>query len=240
MKKWIRVLCLVLLLTLLCGSASAVSLKKGSQGQDVVFLLYRLQKLGYEGLEPTKYSYDNATVEAVKKFHQSRGLKVTGKVNDETWEEIFIEPYRLGTGTGDASSRNYYVRAGLVPPFTEVEVVDNQYGPDYRADLKADGYLCTVMIRTDKTLDQSVESIQDELRKAFDDTFVPQYDGKNYKVSGNKTYKINGKQARICTVTWNFANTGKSTRYSYIGAVELDKVDGVQVIATVQMHYNIP
>ena len=54
MKKWIRVLCLVLLLTLLCGSASAVSLKKGSKGQDVVFLLYRLQKLGYEGLEPTK------------------------------------------------------------------------------------------------------------------------------------------------------------------------------------------
>ncbi len=242
MKKLIRALCLVLMLTLLCGSASAVSLKKGSKGAEVVYLLYRLGKLGYEGLEPQKYTYDSATVEAVRKFQQSRGLKVTGKVNNETWEELFREPYELGRSTGGLGSRSYYVRAGLVPPFTEVVVEDNPNGHDYKAVMTAENFSCTVQLGTDggKSVDQFVDAVQENLRKTFDEKFAAELGGKNYRISGDKKLKINGKPARICTVTWSFVNPDKANRYSFFGSMELDRVDGTQMVATAEMHYNIP
>ena len=84
---WIkRLLCLLLVLTMVGSSAMALELQRGSRGVDALFLQLRLQSLQYFAGEPDG-KYGKATEEAVRKFqedNQNRGLTVTGNADVAT------------------------------------------------------------------------------------------------------------------------------------------------------------
>ena len=239
MRKIKTVLCFVLCLTLLSGSASAVSMKKGSSGALQYFLEQRLAQLGYD-IGDADGAYDAKTADAVKKFQQDHGLKASGTVNDATWEAMFSDPYRLGISTGGIGSRTYYLRGRLAPPFTAVKVKNNPNGADYQAVMNAAGIECLVTLAVEDSLDAYVKKAQESDRKAFDDGFVAEYGGKSFKVSSVQKTALNGKQARIWSTTWEFTNGEKLVHYAVHGIVELDEAEGKQLFATAVMHYNLP
>ena len=183
--------------------------------------------------------YDAKTQQAVKSFQESHKIKATGSVNDATWKAIFDEPFYLWYSLG-LSARSLRYQCRLVPPFTSAEVVDNKNGYDHTAKLTVDAFTCYVQLVSAESMEALVKEEKDYARKSYDETFVPQYGGKNFKVSGEKKYKINGKPAQIWNTTWTFTNEEKLDHYIFYGTVELDKVDGVQMYAVVYMNYNIP
>lgn len=66
-------------------------LKKGSKSEAVKKLQERMQLLGYfDG--PISGNYQDKSVKAVKKIQEQNGMKVTGKVDEETWNLIFNSP----------------------------------------------------------------------------------------------------------------------------------------------------
>lgn len=70
------------------------TLKRGSRGDQVVWLQQHLIGGGHK-LEPTGI-FNAATVKAVRKFQQNRGLGVDGVVGTQTWNRILrIKPVRV-------------------------------------------------------------------------------------------------------------------------------------------------
>lgn len=73
------------------------SFAKGDRGNEVVDIQVKLSTLGYNlGLDGVDGSFGELTEEAVKKFQQSRGLKITGLVDEETWRALVEATYKLG------------------------------------------------------------------------------------------------------------------------------------------------
>lgn len=72
-------------------------IKKGSSGEKVVDIQRRLRLLGYDlGASEIDGIFGCETESAVKKFQQSRGLLVTGVVDQETWQELVDAGYKIG------------------------------------------------------------------------------------------------------------------------------------------------
>ncbi|MBQ8537648.1 MAG: peptidoglycan-binding protein, partial [Clostridia bacterium] len=63
---------------------------EGSEGEDVYWLQTALKRLGYYNGSVTGGFYEG-TEEAVKAFQQDKGLKVDGRVGDQTWKAVLAE-----------------------------------------------------------------------------------------------------------------------------------------------------
>ncbi len=238
MKKAFTFFCLLMILMLLCGFASAATLKKGASGFDVQALNMRLNALGYN-TDIESFVYDNTTLSAVKSFQKDRGLKVTGSVNEDTWSELFNEKYKLNISLDGIASRDYYMRGRLTAPFTVVEVQDSTAGYKNTAKMKIDNFECQVTLKIYGSFDECIKAIQDTDKSSYNDTFKTKYKANNLQTSGNESYTIRGKKAQVWSQTWNYVNEVKLVRYIYRGVVELDKVEGKQLFASVYMSYNI-
>jgi N-acetylmuramoyl-L-alanine amidase len=92
----------------------------GDRGKAVADVQKRLRHLGYEvpGWEEELKSsrFGQATLEAVKAFQRTRGLRETGKVDETTWNELVEASFRLG-------DRFLYLRH---PPFRGDDVKELQ------------------------------------------------------------------------------------------------------------------
>ena len=232
MKKWKVLLCIAFTMVFLCSSASAVSLKKGSKTVDAVLLNDRLVHLGYSGIEDVTV-YSDKTVEAVKDFQEKNGLKVTGSVNDDTWKIIFDEPYRLYYKP-NLNGRMYSFRGSLAAPMTSVKVEDDS------AIMEAEGFMCAVGIDTAESLDSLVKKLKNDVKTAYEDIFVKQYEGKGYQLSGDQKTKFNGRPGWVWSQTWNLVNGDKLKHYTFFGVAELDEVEGAQLFAVASIGYNVP
>jgi len=70
-----------------CGYYDDISLKLNSTGDDVYALKQKLKSIGYTTLNDTD-EFDVATDTAVREFQSITGLKVDGKVGDQTWIKL--------------------------------------------------------------------------------------------------------------------------------------------------------
>lgn len=76
------------------SSASNDALRRGSDGQDVALLQYRLDRMGYRGPDesslPQHGYFDAATEHGVLKFQEANGLPTTGVVDPETVQALAV------------------------------------------------------------------------------------------------------------------------------------------------------
>ena len=72
-------------------------MKKNSMGAKVTDLQQRLKLLDYDlGTSDIDGIYGGCTEDAVKKFQQNRGLRVSGIIDWETWQELVDAGYKIG------------------------------------------------------------------------------------------------------------------------------------------------
>ena len=242
MKKRIIGLCWMLMLVILCGTASAaVNLKKGSTSWDVFFAEERLTQLGYnpgaaDGL------YEAETVEAVKAFQRDRGLKETGTVKEETWDALFSETYQLRYDAG-MGARDYLIRGKMPSRFAKIGITGTRSGAEDMADfssLSDTTKLRVWLFVRSESMDEIIAGLRTNEQDVFDNQFASTaYEGKDFKAGKAKSRKINGKPAQTWLTTWNFTNGGKLTHYWYYGVMELDPVGEYQAYAVVSLVYNI-
>ena len=244
MKKIRILVCLLLVLCFGCASASAISLKKGSAGLEPYYLALRLNHLGYDAGAQPDGKYGNELAEAVKSFQKANGLKATGTVNNETWNAVFRESYTLSqfVKTAQFSNRTYRISGLLVPPFTEAKRVENPNGPEYHAQLLADGVDCNIYLEVrNESADEYDKLLKSQVKESFAAQIEKQYAGKKYKVSEEKKFKLNGKDARSFKVTWEHTADGMQlTHIACFGFVELDEVYGQKLKATAVLACNVP
>ena len=74
---------------------NSVRLKKGDNGPRVRELHERLRTLGFGGLGDGEV-FDDATSSLVEAFQRSRGLALTGEVDDTTWQRLVEAGWHLG------------------------------------------------------------------------------------------------------------------------------------------------
>lgn len=86
-------------------SVSAASISPGTSGTQVVQLQTQLKKQGYFNANCTGY-YGTITQNAVSAFQKDNGLKVTGSVDDATYDAIFETGSFSGKGTVTATYLN--------------------------------------------------------------------------------------------------------------------------------------
>ena len=243
MKKRLAVLVLSVVLLLGASSAAAVTIKKGSQGLDPLFLNMRLAQLGY-GTAAAMSSYTAETAEAVKDFQEKNGIKATGAVKDDTWAALFHETFTVGIDCLPEekwNSRGYYVSGSLVPPFSKVEVPDNSSGYKSHAVMDVEGYQLHVYLSIFDSMDDYITPAKANDKAGYDETFVKNYGASGYKVSGEQDIKINGKPAHIWSETFKYTIDGtKSNYYCFRGIVELDRVYGHQVYGSAVLSYPVP
>ena len=239
MKTLMRTLCLMLVLAMLGGAASAVELKKGSKGVDTVYLQLRLNHLGYDVGTPDG-DYGGKTAKAVSAFQQDHGLEATGAVDEATWEALFDEttPLKLSVGSG-FDSKTYQISYNMPAPFTTMEVSKNKYEMEDMVKLEVDGLMGYAYLDTFTTLEDYEQKQREELKNTFDNTFVAQYQGSDYEVSDSEQFEINGKPAFCFSSHWNFVNGGKIEHFFYAGAMELDEFNGEKTLLCAMIAYNL-
>ena len=239
MKALMRTLCLMLVLAMLGGAASAVELKKGSKGVDSVYLQLRLNHLGYDVGTPDG-DYGGKTAKAVSAFQQDHGLEATGAVDESTWEALFDEttPLKLSVGAG-FEAKTYKISFNMPAPFTTMEVNKNKYEMEDMVKLEVDGMMGYAYLDTFTTLEEYEQKQLQEVQNSYDNTFVAQYQGSDYKVFDQEQFEINGKPARCFSSHWNFVNGGKLEHFFYTGAVELDEFNGEKTLLCAMIVYNL-
>ena len=228
-------------LALLCPAAMALKLKKGQDGLYALYLQERLQYLGYDVGEPDG-RYGNATVRAVKAFQKAQGLKQTGTVDDTTWDRLFDETVTLyGKAGSGPDAPLYTVRYNLPAPFTALERRKTADQTDGEAVLTVGGeYRCTATLTTGRKMDLLEAQMINSNRDSFTDTFEKSYQGSKYRLYGEESYLHNGKDAWVCSVTWEFFNGSPLTHYTHMGLIALDEVQGTKTFLYAVMHYNVP
>lgn len=113
-------------------------LQKGATGERVKLVQQRLIDLMYYTGDVTG-SYQNKTIAAVKSFQQMNGLRVTGKVDEDTWSMLFtrgraVPPDATARPTADPKT----------PPFAVTVDVSNQVVTVYGRDAAGE---YTVVVR---------------------------------------------------------------------------------------------
>jgi len=111
-------------------------MRKNSSGPEVTDLQRRLKLLGYDlGSTGVDGILGPKTADAVKEFQQDRGLRASGVVDQETWQELVDAGYKIG-------DRLLYLKH---PPFRGDDVRTLQYWLKslgfYR--FKENGIFCT-------------------------------------------------------------------------------------------------
>jgi N-acetylmuramoyl-L-alanine amidase len=72
-------------------------MKKNSSGKAVTDLQRRLKLLDFDlGVTGVDGIFGERTVDAVKRFQQDRGLRASGIVDQETWQELVDAGYKIG------------------------------------------------------------------------------------------------------------------------------------------------
>ena len=72
-------------------------MKKNSSGKPVTDLQRRLKLLDFDlGITGVDGIFGERTVDAVKRFQQDRGLRASGVVDQETWQELVDAGYKIG------------------------------------------------------------------------------------------------------------------------------------------------
>ncbi|MCL6472979.1 MAG: peptidoglycan-binding protein [Firmicutes bacterium] len=70
---------------------------KGDRGDEIVDIQLKLSTLGYKlGPNGADGCFTELTEESIKQFQASRGLSVTGIVDEETWRSLVEATYKLG------------------------------------------------------------------------------------------------------------------------------------------------
>lgn len=70
---------------------------KGDRGDEIVDIQLKLSTLGYKlGPNGADGCFTELTEESIKQFQASRGLSVTGIVDEETWKSLVEATYKLG------------------------------------------------------------------------------------------------------------------------------------------------
>jgi peptidoglycan hydrolase-like protein with peptidoglycan-binding domain len=101
--------------------------KEGDTAVDVAVAEYLLRHLGHDKGKPDE-KFDAATTTAVKKFQKAERLPESGRLNQETWNELseaVFGEYGQGT-TGDVVRAIQY---SLVHDHGKKIEVDGKYGP---------------------------------------------------------------------------------------------------------------
>ena len=63
---------------------------------------------------------------------------------------------------------------------------------------------CHVALKTSESIDAYIQSVKESSRKNFDDLFAAEYNGKDFRIKEDQDCLINGKNAHICCVAWDF------------------------------------
>jgi N-acetylmuramoyl-L-alanine amidase len=72
-------------------------MKKNSSGKEVTDLQRRLRLMDYDlGVTGVDGIFGDRTADAVKRFQQDRGLRSSGIVDQETWQELVDAGYKIG------------------------------------------------------------------------------------------------------------------------------------------------
>lgn len=93
------------------------TLKRGSTGANVPKVQQRLMDLGFFTYHKTTNNFMDKTVQAVKDFQSHNGLRVTGEVDEDTWDMLFNDP--TVAGISDPAKAEY-----VLPYFFEVDVAN--------------------------------------------------------------------------------------------------------------------
>ena len=86
------------------AEAKGLNLHRGSHGAKVRVLETRLARLSMLPSSAVDGRFRAATVRAVRKFQWRLGLRVTGRVNQRTWNAIRREPARRAASARHGSS----------------------------------------------------------------------------------------------------------------------------------------
>jgi peptidoglycan hydrolase-like protein with peptidoglycan-binding domain len=70
-----------------CPCSPETEILPGTEGPDILALQYFLRSLGFYAGEPSGL-YDEPTVAAVKEFQRLHNLRITGKVDSDTWQAL--------------------------------------------------------------------------------------------------------------------------------------------------------
>jgi len=239
MKAFGKLLCLLLVLTLIGSSALALELQRGSRGLDALYLQLRLNELGYS-VGTADGDYGGKTASAVESFQKDHGLEATGAVDEATWEALFDESVILYVSVGPGlDAKTYTLPYNLPAPFTTMERVDVTSGSDH-ARLEVSGINGDVFIVMYDSLDAFDEDAQSFMKQTFDESFASQYAGSDYKIDGQERFEIKGKPASMVQASWNFVNGESLTHHAMFGCEELDEFNGVQLYLAALVAYNVP
>ena len=240
MKKLGRLLCLLLVLTMVGSSAMALELQRGSRGVDALFLQLRLNALGYSVGTPDG-DYGGKTATAVESFQKDRGLKATGAVDEATWEALFDERITLYASVGSGfNSKTYSIPYNLPAPFTTVERIEGPSGGSDHAKLEVSGMYGDVFIAKYGSLDDFEQDAVNYMQQNFEETFQAQYSGSDYQLNGQERFEINGKPASLVECSCKFVNGEPLTHYEIYGCEELDEFNGVQLYLLAMITFNLP
>ncbi len=108
------------------------TLKYGDTGAEVQKVQQRLMDLGFFTYPKTTTGYYKNTQAAVEAFQAHNGLKVTGEVNEDTWNAIFNDPTVVHAN--DPAKPDY-----VLPYFFEVDIA-NQVVKVWKYNRQTGGY----------------------------------------------------------------------------------------------------
>ena len=108
------------------------TLKYGDTGADVQKVQQRLMDLGFFTYPKTTTGYYKNTQAAVEAFQAHNGLRVTGEVNEATWNAIFNDPDVVHAN--DPARPDY-----VLPYFFEVDIA-NQVVKVWKYNRQTEGY----------------------------------------------------------------------------------------------------
>ncbi len=114
------------------------TLQKGDQNKNVQLVQERLMELGFFTFYKTTTGFYAQTEAAVEQFQKYNGIKVTGRVDQRTWEALFAEE-------GAVDTLSTPKPAAKVPYFFEVDV-RNQLTKVWKYDEQTKDY--TILYKT--------------------------------------------------------------------------------------------
>lgn len=198
-------------------AVSAASISPGTSGTEVVKLQTELKNQGYFNADCTGY-YGNITKNAVSEFQKDNGLKVTGAVDNTTYDAIFGTGSFSGKGTVTASYLNarsgpgtHYAIVGGFSKGATVNITDKQSGW-YKVKLSGSksGWVSSDYVKLGSSNNSNNSNTSGG-------------NSSNSSNTGNNNSTSKSKKIVITADTLN-ARSGASTSSAILGAVHKNEV----------------
>lgn len=198
MKHLRNALIILLAVALLCASALAEeTLKRGDHSPLVAALQYRLNEIGYS-VGTADGDFGGKTEKAIRAFQKDRGLEETGKVDDATWDALYIESITV-------KRDGFAYEVKLTPPFYTIERTSDNGGAIV---MDMGGVNATLVLVQATPLEDAVETISDLFMDSYnniDSSLTP---------TGNDIspayFEVNGTQAALVRHTVEYKDGKQS------------------------------